>query len=106
MLRIPLLGAAIGAAALGIAATGALADIFGTGFDALKPAVPPTPLEKVHEGKGSMHQNCLRHAKPGAYPDCHWHYFNPDRNAWEIRRRLLDGTPCPENENCSYDSSR
>jgi hypothetical protein len=92
----------VGCLALGFAATGASATVLGPSLDALKPAMPRFDLEKVHEGHGGMHQGCYRHKAPGAYPDCHWHYFNSQTGKWEIRRRLLDGTPCPKNNECAW----
>jgi hypothetical protein len=49
-----------------------------------------------------MHQHCYRHAKPGAYPDCHLHLIDPRTGEWVIRRRHQDGTNCPKNENCEW----
>jgi hypothetical protein len=102
MFRVWLSAGVIGLLALGLAATGASAGILGPGLDALKSAVPPSSVEKVHEGHGGMHQHCYRHARPGAYPDCHWHYLYPRTGEWEIRRRKLDGTPCPKNDVCEW----
>jgi hypothetical protein len=68
MFRVWLSAGVIGLLALGLAATGASAGILGPGLDALKSAVPPSSVEKVHEGHGGMHQHCYRHARPGGVP--------------------------------------
>jgi hypothetical protein len=102
MFRIRLSVGVVCGFALGLAVTGASAGILGPGLDALKSAAPRSDVEKVHEGKGGMHQHCYRHKAPGAYPDCHWHYLDPRTGEWTIRRRKLDGTPCPKNEDCEW----
>ena len=102
MFRIWLSAGLMSGFVLGLAATAASAGILGPGLDLLK-AAPFSSFEKVHEGHGDMHQGCRRHKAPGAYPDCHWHYFNKDTGKWEIRRRLLDGTPCPKNNECKWE---
>jgi hypothetical protein len=102
MFRIRLSAGVVCGFALGLAVTGASAGILGPGLDALKSAAPLSDVEKVHEGKGGMHQHCYRHKAPGAYPDCHWHYLDPRTGDWTIRRRELDGTPCPKNEDCEW----
>jgi hypothetical protein len=92
----------LGAAVLALAATGASAAVLGPSLGAIKTAAPLSKVEKAHEGKGGMHQRCYRHARPGAYPDCHWHYYDNRTGEWYIRRRKLDGTPCPKNEDCEW----
>jgi hypothetical protein len=105
MTRTRVLACVVGGAALFLGVTESSAGILVSGLEDLKAAAPRSRAEKVHEGKGGMHQNCLRHAAPGAYPDCHWHHFDPRTGQWYNRRRLLDGTNCPANDVCPYDSS-
>jgi hypothetical protein len=98
MFRVLLSASIMSGVALGLTATGASAGISGPVLDALKADVP-SAVEKVHEGKGGVHENtCYRHPKPGQYLECHTHFKNEDGN-WIIRRSLPGGPPtvyCPE----------
>jgi hypothetical protein len=102
MNRMALSSGVLGALALLLASTATSAGIISTIRGPLDAAATLSLIDKAHETHGGMHQYCRRHKPPGAYPDCHWHYRNPHTGKWEVRRRKLDGTPCPLNQNCEW----
>jgi hypothetical protein len=107
MTRIQVLACVVSGVALFLGVTEASAGILVSGLEDLKAAAPRFSAEKVHDGYGGMHQGCARHKSDlpdfAGYPDCHWHHYNDVNNSWEIRRRKLDGTPCPRNVDCPYE---